>query len=200
MENTSGQGRAATVPAEIDHWNWGAFLLNWIWGIGNNTFIALLMFVPLANIVMAFILGAKGSSWSWRNKRWDSVEHFRSVQRKWAIWGVVLVLAFVAAGVALFFAIAASFKSSEAFQLSFARLEASQEATELLGKPMVAGFPTGSIEVKDSRGAANLSYGVHGPSGKGTVYVKASKDMGRWQIDRMTLEQDPPGRRVEIGP
>jgi len=25
------------VPAEIDRWNWGAFLLNWVWGIGNNT-------------------------------------------------------------------------------------------------------------------------------------------------------------------
>ena len=20
------------IPAEIDRWNWGAFLLNWIWG------------------------------------------------------------------------------------------------------------------------------------------------------------------------
>jgi len=29
------------IPAEIDRWNWGAFLLNWIWGIGNKTFIAL---------------------------------------------------------------------------------------------------------------------------------------------------------------
>ncbi len=34
-----------TVPAEIDRWNWGAFLLNAIWGIGNNTFIALLTLV-----------------------------------------------------------------------------------------------------------------------------------------------------------
>lgn len=42
MENTSGQGVAAVVPPELDRWNWGAFLLNWIWGIGNNTFIALL--------------------------------------------------------------------------------------------------------------------------------------------------------------
>ena len=30
------------IPPEIDRWNWGAFLLNWIWGVGNNTFIALL--------------------------------------------------------------------------------------------------------------------------------------------------------------
>ena len=73
MENTSGGGSTAVVPSEVNRWNWGAFLLTWIWGIGNNTFIAFLMFVPFVNIVMWFILGAKGSAWAWQNKRWDSV-------------------------------------------------------------------------------------------------------------------------------
>ena len=81
MENTSGQGAAAALPAGIDRWNWGAFWLNWIWGLGNNTFVALLMFVPLANLIMPFVLGARGSAWAWRHKRWDSVEHFERVQR-----------------------------------------------------------------------------------------------------------------------
>jgi hypothetical protein len=80
------------VPAEVDRWNWGAFLLNWIWGVGNNTFIALLTLVPLVGIVMVFVLGAKGSRWAWRNGRWDSVEHFKRVQRQWAIWGIVIWL------------------------------------------------------------------------------------------------------------
>jgi hypothetical protein len=35
-----------TIPAEINRWNWGAFLLNWIWGIGNQTYIALLALIP----------------------------------------------------------------------------------------------------------------------------------------------------------
>src|SRR6516162_11951094 len=34
------------IPAEIKRWNWGAFLLNWIWGIGNQTYIALLALIP----------------------------------------------------------------------------------------------------------------------------------------------------------
>ena len=78
------------IPAEIDRWNWGAFLLNWIWGIGNNTYIALLALIPGVSFIMLFVLGAKGSAWAWRNGRWDSVEHFKRVQRKWAIWGAVL--------------------------------------------------------------------------------------------------------------
>jgi hypothetical protein len=76
------------IPAEIDRWNWGAFLLHWIWGVGNNTFIAVLTLFPLFGIlIMPFVLGAKGSGWAWRNGRWDSVEHFKRVQRLWAIWG-----------------------------------------------------------------------------------------------------------------
>ena len=80
------------IPAEIDRWNWGAFLLNWIWGIGNNTFIALLTFVSFVGLLMPFVLGARGSRWAWRNGRWDSVAHFKRVQRLWAIWGLVIWL------------------------------------------------------------------------------------------------------------
>ncbi|HUV01032.1 MAG TPA: hypothetical protein VMW32_08725 [Bacteroidales bacterium] len=92
MENTSGQGKSAAVPPEIDRWNWGAFLLNWIWGLGNKTYIALLCFIPLVNIVMVFVLGAKGSEWAWKNKHWDSIEHFKRVQKKWAYWGLGLFI------------------------------------------------------------------------------------------------------------
>ena len=35
MENTSGQGKASVLPAELKGWNWGAFFLHVIWGIGN---------------------------------------------------------------------------------------------------------------------------------------------------------------------
>src|SRR5580658_4147854 len=90
------------IPPELDRWNWGAFLLNWIWGIGNNTFIALLTLVPGVGVIMMFVLGAKGSGWAWRNGRWDSIEHFRRVQRRWAIWGVALYLGCAVLGVAFF--------------------------------------------------------------------------------------------------
>src|SRR3954468_2147544 len=72
MTNTRPGIDADLVPAEIDRWNWGAFLLNWIWGVGNNTFIALLTLVPFVGIVMIFVLGAKGSAWAWRNGRWTA--------------------------------------------------------------------------------------------------------------------------------
>ncbi|BAV45927.1 hypothetical protein MesoLj113a_40100 [Mesorhizobium sp. 113-1-2] len=57
----------AEIPAELDRWNWGAFFLNWIWGIGNSTFIALLALIPVVNLIMIFVLGARGSRWAWQN-------------------------------------------------------------------------------------------------------------------------------------
>jgi hypothetical protein len=93
VANTSGQGQGAAVPAEIQGLNWGAFLLNWIWGIFNGTMLALLCLIPFLNLIMAIVLLVKGNEWAWQNKRWDSVEHFKSVQRKWAIWGVGLLVA-----------------------------------------------------------------------------------------------------------
>ena len=90
VENNSGQGKMAGLPPQLYGWNWGALFLNWIWGIGNNTFIALLCLLSLINIVMIFVLGAKGNEWAWQNKRWQSIEHFKRVQRLWAIWGFIL--------------------------------------------------------------------------------------------------------------
>lgn len=74
--NTSGLGKAAQVPIEIKKWNWGAFFANWIWGIGNRTYSALLTLIPLVGWIFAFVLGVKGSEWAWQNKRWKSVDHF----------------------------------------------------------------------------------------------------------------------------
>lgn len=82
--NNSGQGKMAALPPELTGWNWGAFFLTWIWGIGNSTFIAFLTFIPFVNLVMIFVLGAKGNEWAWQNKRWNNIEHFKKVQKLWA--------------------------------------------------------------------------------------------------------------------
>lgn len=82
-------GSNGPLPAELHGWNWGAFFLNWIWGVSHRTWIALLCFVPLVNIVMPFVLGAKGNEWAWQNRPFKSVEEFKQTQRVWTIWGAV---------------------------------------------------------------------------------------------------------------
>jgi Cytochrome oxidase complex assembly protein 1 len=196
MENTSGQGRSALVPPEVDRWNWGAFLLNWVWGIGNRTYIALLMFVPLVNIAMPFVLGFKGSSWAWRNKRWQSIEDFRRVQRKWALWSlpVFAAIAFLIGGV--FFLAMESMKNSDAYRLGVSKLQSNADAIAALGAPVSTGLPSGRIEVSGPSGKAALSFGVEGSKTKGTVYLLASKTLGTWRINRIELNVQ--GRRSRI--
>lgn len=92
MQNNSGQGTNTIVPPEIKKWNWGAFFLSWIWGIGNRVWISFLTFIPVIGWIMIFILGYKGSEWAWQNKQWQSIEHFQSVQKKWAKWGFILFI------------------------------------------------------------------------------------------------------------
>jgi len=98
-ENNSGQGAVGHIPEGVKGWSWGAFLLNWIWAIGNKTWIGLLAFLPYVGFIFAIILGIKGRQWAWQNKRWDSVEHFQRVQRKWSFWGVLLIVGVAGLGI-----------------------------------------------------------------------------------------------------
>jgi len=89
LGNTSGMGRQAVVPKELGEWNWGGFLLTWIWGIGNNVWWSFLVFVPyLGFMVMPWVLAFKGNQWAWQSKRWESIEHFKRVQHNWTMWGL----------------------------------------------------------------------------------------------------------------
>ncbi len=91
-ENNSGQGKGIIPPEGVKGWSWGAFLLNWIWSIGNRTWIGLFALFPYIGFIMTIILGIKGREWAWRNKRWESVDHFQAVQKKWSFWGVMILL------------------------------------------------------------------------------------------------------------
>lgn len=87
------------IPDGVKGWSWGAFLLNWIWAIGNRSWIGLLAMVPYVGWIMAFWLGFKGREMAWKNKQWDSLEHFNRVQRKWSQWGIGITIAAIVLGV-----------------------------------------------------------------------------------------------------
>jgi len=97
FDNTSGMGSKAAVPPGLGDWNWGGFLLTWIWGIGNSVWWSFLVFVPyLGFLVMPWILAFKGNEWAWQSKHWDSIEQFKSMQHKWAVWGIALTITITA--------------------------------------------------------------------------------------------------------
>jgi hypothetical protein len=198
MSNAQTPIDRQTIPPEIDRWNWGAFLLNWIWGIGNNTFIALLALIPLVGFVMLFVLGAKGSRWAWRNGRWDSVAHFKLVQRMWAIWGAVIWFGAIVFFCAVFGGVFFLLKNSEAYRLGVAKLAANPAATALLGTPISTGYPYGSISINGSSGKAALSFSARGPRAAGVVFLEAVKRNGAWSITRLALKIDGRDEMIDL--
>ncbi|WP_155286493.1 ribonuclease G [Lacticaseibacillus zhaodongensis] len=78
-----------TVPAGVKGWNWGAFMFNWIWGVGNKTYLPLLCLIPLFNIIWVFVCGAKGNEWAWKSGDYRDVATFTAVQKTWSRAGLV---------------------------------------------------------------------------------------------------------------
>lgn len=182
----------AEIPRELDRWNWGAFFLNWIWGIGNSTWIALLMFVPIVGFVMPFVLGARGSRWAWRNRAWRDAEHFRKTQRAWAIAGLAVWLAVIGTVSALVLSIPSILKNSEAYEMTMVAVRADEQVRAALGDDIGTGFWTsGSINVEaGGSGEASLSIPLKGSKANGTATSHAVRTAGIWDLRLLVVAVD----------
>ncbi len=94
FNNNSGQGRlfdsSVEVPEEIKGWNWGAFLLPYLWPFTNNVWFGLISLIPNVGWLMAIALGSRGNEWAWKSRKWRSIEQFKAHQRGWAIAGLFI--------------------------------------------------------------------------------------------------------------
>lgn len=110
-DNKNGEASQAPdkeeVPEGVKGWSWGAFLLNWIWAIGNRTWVGVLAVIPYVGFIIAIILGFKGREWAWKNKKWESLDHFNKTQHIWSVWGVTLTAVFAFLGIGLAIALPA---------------------------------------------------------------------------------------------
>lgn len=168
MENSSGKGVTSDIPEEIKGWSWGAFLLNWIWGIGNNTYIALLGLIPFANIILAFVLGVKGNEWAWRNKKWASVKEFKQTQRRWALVAVGIYI-FLALAFALIVVIIPKIAgNADQHTAGVLGLTTTPYAMEKLGPPLAISRAT----IGYSGGEVTMQNIVKGTKASGIVYSK----------------------------
>ena len=137
--NNSGQGKNIKVDDIIaKRFNWGAFLLTWIWGIFNKTYITLIILLIcilpktallIILLVLAIWFGIKGNTWAWQNKQWKSIEHFHSVQKKWAIAGIVPIIIMI-----LFCILAANFlinQTPEAYPDKFGKIIITKQSSHI---------------------------------------------------------------------
>ena len=109
-----------SLPKDLRIWNWGAFALSWIWGIGNGVYFSFFIFIPIVLFVFSiivspytfpnifvsaiglfmifaffgfsFYLGANGNELAWRKTNRDSIIDFLHSQRIWAVWGIIIYI------------------------------------------------------------------------------------------------------------
>jgi len=96
----------AQLPEELKGWNLGGLFIPFVWGPFNRVWIGmavlsvgLLPIPPLLGLLVygpiAMLVGMRGNELAWRARRWDSVDHFRSVQGQWAKWGAICFIIFI---------------------------------------------------------------------------------------------------------
>ncbi|MBE7712773.1 MAG: ribonuclease G [Cyanobacteria bacterium SIG26] len=89
------------MEQNLKKFNWGAFLLNWIWGIFHGKYITLLYFpaclIPLVGpLLISTWFGCVGNKWAWDSKSWSSVEEFNRSQRFWVkLWFILAILSII---------------------------------------------------------------------------------------------------------
>ena len=200
-ENSSGEGPSAVLPPELEGLNWGAFALNWIWGLGNRTYIALLTLLPVLNVAMPFVLLFKGNQWAWQNERWRDAAHFRRVQRNWGIAAAV-VYGFGASVLIGAFAIVFSVAFSlEPVDMVKREARTNPEIARHLGTPVEPSWWfSGSIQTRNRSGDADVTVSVSGPLGSGTLRSISLLRGGVWTVRKMVLTLDDGGAAIAIAP
>jgi hypothetical protein len=90
-------------------------------------------------------------------------------------------------------------KSTDVYKDALARAQAHTSLIEVLGSPIKEGFlVSGNTNVNGASGEANLSIPIPGPKGKGTIYVAASKSLGRWNYSGLIVEIAKTHHRIDL--
>ena len=136
--------------------------------------------------VPAPTLGASPARRSWLGRNW-----------KW------LLATFLLGGLALVFGLFAlimgTIRSSDVAKASVAMAQSNRQVAQQLGSPIEEGWLlSGSVNVSNASGDADLSVPISGPKGKGTVYITAHKSAGRWHYSMMQVAIDGSDEKIDL--
>lgn len=134
--------------------------------------------------------GQPVDTWWLRNWKW-----FVPV---FMVGGLLLLVGLAVVLVNAFFGL---MKSSDAYKLAVAQATAAPAVVQALGEPISEGLLVmGSINITGPSGKADLSIPISGPKGNATIYVAATKALGQWTIQRLVVEIESTGERIDLSP
>lgn len=93
--NTSGMGEHHAIPPEATGWTFAGCIPFGIFAFANNSVVWGLVCLaghlfPIATLVYFIYIGIQGRELAWRNKRFHSIDEYRSSMRSWNRWGLVI--------------------------------------------------------------------------------------------------------------
>jgi Cytochrome oxidase complex assembly protein 1 len=127
---------------------------------------------------------------SWFGRNW-----------KWLLpVGCLLPIVAVGGCVAVLVAgIFTALKSSDAYHLSLEAVRSDEQVIAAIGEPMEPSLlVTGNIYVSTQGGHAEVSYGITGPKGEGTVYANGVKEDGEWKFRSLVVQVESTGEKIDV--
>jgi hypothetical protein len=110
-----------------------------------------------------------------------------------------VLLLFIAFVVSIAMIVFSAIKSAGPYKDALARAKTHPAVIEALGSPIKEGFfVSGNTNVNGAAGEANLAIPISGPKGKGTIYVKAAKSLGRWSYSDLIVEIQATRNRIDL--
>ena len=109
---------------------------------------------------------------------------------------LVLFVAFIMSIVLIVFG---AMKSTDVYKDAVAKAKANPAVIEALGSPIEEGmFVFGNTNVNGASGESDLAIPIYGPKGKGTIYLKAEKKLGRWDYSDLVVEIAETKQRIDL--
>src|SRR5207249_9467107 len=108
----------------------------------------------------------------------------------------LLFLVFVGSILVIVFS---AMKSTDVYRDALSHAKTDPAVIEALGSPIKNGFlVSGKTNVNGASGESNLAIPISGPKGKGTIYVSATKSLGRWLYSGLVIEVSGTQERIDL--
>jgi len=112
---------------------------------------------------------------------------------------IFIVVGLAVLGLVPFLLFGGGFKGSQPYQDGIEAANRNVEVTRALGNPVEPGWPTsGSLSLNGLSGDADLRIPVHGPEGRGTLYVAGRRENGQWNYWTFAVEVHDTGQIIEL--
>ncbi len=112
---------------------------------------------------------------------------------------LLLLLTFFAFIGLIFYGVSTMMKSSDAYQMAVHEVRNSPEVIAEIGEPITEGFfASGNINTTGSSGAADLAIPISGPKGDATIYLSATKSLGKWTFKDLVVEIENTQDRIDL--